>query len=36
LPVVGTVSGSPFTGTITVLNPISGTITTGSGTVSSQ
>lgn len=31
LPVVGTVSGSPFAGTITVANPISGTITQGSG-----
>jgi hypothetical protein len=31
LPVVGTVSGSPFVGTITVANPITGTITQGSG-----
>lgn len=31
LPIVGTISGSPFTGTITVVNPISGTIVQGSG-----
>ena len=36
LPVVGTVSGSPFTGTITVANPISGTITQGSGRARTQ
>jgi hypothetical protein len=35
LPVVGDVGGSPFTGTITVVNPITGTITTGSSQVSS-
>jgi hypothetical protein len=31
LPVVGTVSGNPFVGTITVANPISGIIQGGSG-----
>lgn len=36
LPVVGTVSGSPFVGTITVANPISGTITQGSGRARTQ
>ena len=35
LPVIGMVSGNPFTGTITVVNPITGTITQGSNTVSS-
>lgn len=35
LPIVGTLSGAPFTGTITVANPISGSITGGSATVSS-
>jgi hypothetical protein len=34
LPVVGTVSGNPFVGTITVANPITGTITGGSSQVS--
>jgi hypothetical protein len=33
LPVVGTVSGNPFTGTITVANPITGAITGGSPVV---
>ena len=33
LPVVGTVSGNPFTGVITVANPISGIIQGGSGRV---
>lgn len=33
LPVQGTVSGSPFVGTITITNPISGSITQGSGKV---
>jgi hypothetical protein len=36
LPVIGTVSGSPFVGTITVANPISGTITQGSGRARTQ
>jgi hypothetical protein len=35
LPVVGTVSGNPFAGTITVVNPISGVITQGSAQVNS-
>lgn len=35
LPVVGTVSGSPFTGTITVSNPITGQVTGGSAKVTS-
>lgn len=30
MPVVGTVSGSPFTGTITVVNPVTGVINSGS------
>jgi hypothetical protein len=35
LPIVGTLAGSPFSGFITVVNPISGTITQGSGTTKS-
>lgn len=31
LPLVGTVGGSPFVGTITVANPITGSVTQGSG-----
>lgn len=36
LPIAGTLSGAPFTGTITVTNPLSGSITQGSQAVSSE